>query len=140
MAKLRGKKRRGQTNAATAFHRKSEDSTHIVGIGNLRVVILQDGNVWFAQGLEIDYAAQAESLAKVKKAFEDGLSKTVHENLRAYGSIEHLLKPAPTEIWKEVLSAGTQFKRYSQITMHRNLQQNLPFKAIDYLQKLPKAA
>jgi hypothetical protein len=142
MAKLKRKKG-GQALSATAFHEKIKDGTNIVGIGNLRVVILQEGNVWFAQGLEIDYAVQAASLAKVKKAFEQGLCATVHENLRVYGNIEKLLKPAPPEVWTEMLFgatvAGKHFRRYSQISMHRTLQQALPFEKIDYLE-LPKAA
>jgi hypothetical protein len=142
MAKLTRKKG-GQAPKTTAFHEKTKDGTSIVGIGNLRVVILQEGNVWFAQGLEIDYAVQATSLAKVKKAFEQGLYTTVNENLRAHGSIEKLLKPAPPEVWTEMLFGltvkGKHFKRYSQISMHKTLQQTLPFAAIDYLE-LPKAA
>ncbi len=82
-----------------AFHGKAKDGTNIVGIGNLRVVIIEDEGTWFAQGLEIDYAVQAKSLATVKKAFEDGLAATIHENLRIHGTIEALLKPAPPEVW-----------------------------------------
>ncbi|PYT49515.1 MAG: hypothetical protein DMG44_10645 [Acidobacteria bacterium] len=126
-----------------AFHGKTDDGTNVVDIGNLRVVIIQEEKGWFARGLEIDYAAQASSLAGVKKAFEQGLYATVHENLRVYGSIRKLLKPAPPEVWTEMLFgatlAGKHFKRYSQISMHSRLQQALPFKAIDYLE-LPKAA
>jgi hypothetical protein len=137
------RKKRGHAPRATAFHGKTKDGTSIVGIGNLRVVILREGDVWFAQGLEIDYAAQATSLARVKRAFEQGLYATVHENLRLHNNIEKLLRPAPPEIWTEMLFgvtvAGKHFKRYSQISMHRTLQQALPFAAIDYLE-LPKAA
>jgi hypothetical protein len=34
----------------TAFHGMTEDA-HVVGVGNLRVVIIPDGDGWFAQGL-----------------------------------------------------------------------------------------
>jgi len=142
MAKLKRKKG-GQALKTTAFHGKPKDGTNIVGIGNLRVVILREGDVWFAQGLEIDYAVQATSLAKVKRAFEQGLYATVQENVRVYGNIENLLKPAPPEVWTEMLFgatvAGKHFKQYSQLSMHRTLQQTLPFNAIDYLE-LPNAA
>ena len=128
---------------ATAFHGKGNDGSAIVGIGNLRVVIVQEGKEWFAQSLEIDYAAQGSSLARVKKAFEKGLAATVHEHLRVYGTIEKLLKPAPPEVWKDMLFGvavtGKHFKRFSQISLHSKLQQALPFAAIDYLE-LPKAA
>jgi hypothetical protein len=136
------KKKRAPVST-TAFHGKGKDGSTIVGIGNLRVVIVQEGNEWFAQSLEIDYAAQGKSLAKVKQAFENGLAATVHEHIRVYGTIEKLLKPAPPEVWRDMLFgvavSGKHFKRFSQISLHRELQQSLPFKAIDYLE-LPKAA
>lgn len=142
MAKLK-KNKPGHGASAMAFHGKAKDGTNIVGIGNLRVVIIEDEGTWFAQGLEIDYAVQAKSLATVKKAFEDGLAATIHENLRIHGTIEALLKPAPPEVWTEMLFgaavAGKHIKRYSQISLHQKLQQSLPFNAIDYLE-LPKAA
>jgi hypothetical protein len=142
MAKV--KRSRGRQRSSTmAFHGKVKGGTNIVGIGNLRVVIVENEGTWFAQGLEIDYAVQGRSLAAVKKAFEDGLAATIHENLRMHGNIEALLKPAPPEVWKEMLFgvavAGKHIKRYSQISLHHKLQQNLPFSAIDYLE-LPKAA
>jgi hypothetical protein len=143
MAKLK-KNKSGHGAPAMAFHGKAEDGTSIVGIGNLRVVIVEEEETWFAQGLEIDYAVQGKSLEAVKKAFEDGLAATIHENLRIHGSIEALLKPAPPEVWTKMLFgaavAGKHFKRYySQISLHQKLQQSLPFAAIDYLE-LPKAA
>jgi hypothetical protein len=137
------KHKRVRAAHTTAFHGKVQDGTNIVGIGNLRVVIVEDEGSWFAQGLEIDYAAQGKTLAQVKKAFENGLAATIHENLRVHGSIEALLKPAPPEVWTEMFFGaairGKQIKRYSQVSLHKQLQQALPFKAIDYLE-LPKAA
>jgi hypothetical protein len=135
-------KTKTQVNA-TAFHGKVKGGPTVVGIGNLRVVIVQEGKEWFAQALEIDYAAQGNSLARVKRAFEKGLAATVQEHLRVYGNIEKLLKPAPPEVWKAMLFGiavtGKHFKRFSQISLHSELQQSLPFAAIDYLE-LPKAA
>ncbi|MGH8247905.1 MAG: hypothetical protein ACREUU_15905, partial [Gammaproteobacteria bacterium] len=88
---------------ATAFHGKAEDGTHVVGIGNLRVILFQEGDLWFAQGLEIDYASQGDSLEDVKKQFEDGLGATIEEHLRVYGNIDKILNVAPSEVWKEML-------------------------------------
>jgi hypothetical protein len=119
----------------TAFQAVSKDgSHHIVGIGDLRVVIVPDGdNLWFAQGLEIDYAAQGTSEADVKKKFEYGLEATVNQHIRINGTIEGLLRVAPPEVWKEFLGdpAGKK-KIYSQITSHV-LQEQLPFEGIKYL-------
>ncbi len=118
----------------TAFHGVSSDgSHHIVGIGDLRVVIIPDGDFWFAQGLEIDYAVQGSSEEDVKKNFEYGLEATVEAHLRIHGTIEGLLKVAPPEVWKEFLGDPSGKKKvYSQITSHV-LQEKLPFDGINYL-------
>lgn len=126
---------------ASALHAHSKDgSTHVVLIGNLRVVLLQEHGSWFAQGLEIDYAAQGDSIESVKKNFEDGFAATVDQHIRIYGGIEKLLVSAPPEVWQDVLHAECVRKSYSQITLHRDVQQKvLPFEGIDYLE-LAKAA
>jgi hypothetical protein len=132
------KKRKTATKAnklpTTAFHGVSSDgSHHIVGIGDLRVVIVPDGDVWFAQGLEIDYAVQGSSENEVKRNFEYGLEATVEAHLRIHGTIEGLLKVAPPEVWKEFLGDPSGKKKvYSQITSHV-LQEKLPFDGINYL-------
>lgn len=133
MAKKKTKSSRAQ-ETTTAFHGVSSDgSHHIVGIGDLRVVIVPDGDFWFAQGLEIDYAVQGSSESEVKKNFENGLEATVEAHLRIHGTIEGLLQVAPPEVWKEFLGdpAGKR-KMYSQITSHV-LQEKLPFDGINYL-------
>ena len=59
MAKKKTKSSRAQ-ETTTAFHGVSSDgSHHIVGIGDLRVVIVPDGDFWLAQGLEIDLRSKA---------------------------------------------------------------------------------
>ncbi len=121
-----------------AFEAKTKNGTSFVGIGNLRVVIMQDDGSWFAQGLEIDYVAQGKTIKEVKKHFENGLEATVDEHLRIFGSIENLLKVAPQEIWDEMLLGGTANKRYhySQLSIHslgKSLKESLPFDGIQYL-------
>jgi len=127
--------------ATSALHAHTEDgSTHAVLIGNLRVVLLEEHGSWFAQGLEIDYAAQGNSIESVKKNFEDGFAATVDQHIRIYGTIEKLLVAAPPEVWQDVLHAQCIRKSYSQITFHRGVNQKvLPFEGIDYLE-LKKAA
>lgn len=135
-ARTRGKK----SSKATAFHAEMKDGTSLVGIGNLRVVITQDDGQWFAQGLEIDYAAQGSSIKDVKRQFEDGLCATIHEHLRKFQSISNLLQPAPAEVWKEMLYDNlATLKEYSQISSHcltENLpesEQSFPFEQIQFL-------
>jgi hypothetical protein len=133
------KKKHIESHSATAVHLQQKDG-HIVGIGNLRVIIVQDESCWFAQGLEIDYAAQGKSLDDVRTQFEEGLCRTIHEHLRVYGTIINFLKPAPREIWQELLYdklAG--INRHSQISWHEKFPSksvpNLPFEGINYIQQ-----
>lgn len=92
-------------NNALAIHTTS-GSTHVVHIGNLRVLIVNDDSSWFANGLEIDYAAQGSSLKDVKHRFERGLAATIDQHLKVYGSIDRILKPAPEDVWVELMHAA----------------------------------
>lgn len=105
-----------------------------VGIWNLHVIITSDDGSFFAQAAEIDYAAQGDSLEDVKGRFQQGLCATIHEHLTVYGNIEHLVHPAPPEVWKEIfgVAEGAQHE-YSQLSVHF-----VPFTQIEYI--LPKAA
>ena len=94
----------------TVVHAAYKDgSKHIVDIKNFRVLIVPDGGKWFAQGLEIDYAAQGESVAKTKQNFERGLKATISSHLKMYGGIQNLLKKASPDVCREILldSVGT---------------------------------
>ena len=114
---------------ATAIHGTMADgSTHVVGIGNLRVVLMNDDGSWFAQGLEIDYAAEGISLEDVKEKFAEGLCATIEEHLKLFGTIEKMLKPAPAEIWRNVLLSGKEFRKYSGVSVHKML----PFENVEY--------
>ncbi len=126
-----------------AIHVK-DGNYHVVGIGNLRVVLVQEGNAWFAQGLDIDYAAEGESLDTVKSAFEAGFCCTIHEHLRVYGKIDKFLNPAPAEVWKEMLYDGVaDLNRYLQLSVHEiaeSVVTYLPFKGIEYIHREKVAA
>jgi predicted RNase H-like HicB family nuclease len=125
-----------------AMHGQSPDGTqHIVGFGNLKVVLLEDEGQWFAQALEIDYLAQGKNLEEAKKNFESGLRATININLQNFGNIEKMLKSAPPEVWKEAAYVpGATFKRYSQVSIHEVLnsvadENVFPFDAIEYFAK-----
>ncbi|HEY5328832.1 MAG TPA: hypothetical protein VIJ79_03025 [Acidobacteriaceae bacterium] len=126
-------------SGAAAIH-GHDGSDHIVGIGNLRVIICQDGEQWFAQGLEIDYAADGASFEAVKENFESGLRGTIDLHLKAYGNLDNLLKIAPQSAWTELLKDGTGMK-YTQVSLHtvferENMPIQFPFATIDYLERL----
>lgn len=105
--------------SATAFHAASADaSSHVVAFGNLRVMISQETDgAWIAQGLEIDYFAQGESLEAAKESFADGLAATVKEHLQFYGTIKGLLVVAPPEAW-QAFYAAQKCLVHSQISFH----------------------
>lgn len=122
-----------------AVHAQTGDGGCIVGIGALRVLLIEEDSHWYAQGLEIDYVSQGKSIEESKKNFELGLTATIHENLRIHGTIEPVLAPAPVEIWKERLDPKAMAKRHSQISVHQIPTMQLaaamlPFQTIDYLQ------
>lgn len=128
------KKALGKSKKALAIHGKTTDGKHhLVGIGNLRVIIVPDADYWFAQGLEIDYAAQGTSLEDAKREFEKGLFATVAQHLRIHGGIEALLQVAPTPAWAPFLKDASAYKGWlSQVSLHEVVGEEFPFSTIDY--------
>lgn len=124
----------------------SDGEHHAVGIWNLDVVIVPDGRFWFAQGLQVDYAAQGNSVEDVKLQFQNGLRATIHHNLRMFGTIENILKVAPNEEWLKLWhTAKGQHKVYSQVSFHElvkdmGISEELPFKTINYTEVRSAAA
>lgn len=119
------------TQATTAVHYRKGD-VHAVGIGNLRVMLIHEDGAWYAQGLEIDYCAQGESIEDVKSRFEQGLSVTLSEHLRVHGTIEGILVPAPREIWREFWTSEATAESLSHFSFHRPLAEKLA--GIQYLE------
>ncbi len=107
-------------NAAQVSRRTKAGSVTAVSLGNLRVFITQEGDRdWYAQGIEIDYLAQGDSLEDVQRSFERGLELTITEHLKKLGDIKHLLRPAPPEVWAEFFARGPDGKfRFSGVTIH----------------------
>lgn len=131
-------KTRSHPSGAMAIH-DFQGTDHIVGIGNLRVIMCKDNGLWFAQGLEIDYAANGKSLAEVKRNFEHGLAATIRLHLQSFDSIDKLLVPAPADTWKELTEIKTSF-RFSQVSVHEFEDDaeellHLPYTGISYLER-----
>jgi len=116
---------------AVAVH-QTDGEQHFVGIGNLKVIICQDGESWFAQGLDIDYAASGESLEDVKNNFQLGLKGTIDLHIKAYGHIEKFLKMAPRVTWRTLHSQGTHYY-YTQVSLHEDLSKVLGYNGIDFI-------
>jgi hypothetical protein len=125
----------------TAVHvTRDGGESHLIGIGNLRVIIVPDSGAWFAQGLEIDYAVQGATVDDAKKKFEDGLSANIQEHLKVNGNIEAFLQVAPNEVWKMLFDKDAQAHSYSQISEHHVIKQATKFDGINYLVAMGSAA
>jgi hypothetical protein len=129
-------------HGATAVHLDGADGSHVVIYDSLRVLITKDDGVWFAQGLEIDYAIDGESLADVKKRFQDGLAMTIESNLRVHESIKPLLRIAPQDVWDQWNEAKNTLRRFkhSQLVFTEKQQQDLPFDGIQWMEPIEDEA
>lgn len=96
----------------------ADGSTHAVGFGDLRVMILEEDGIWYAQGMEVDYIAEGSSLEAAQKAFEEGLALTIAANLKHCGNIEDLLQPASAEVWAEFYQQDSGRYLYSTVSTH----------------------
>lgn len=137
---MSGKEKETEGNPVAVHLSDDQGTGHVVGIGNLRVFLVKEEGVWYAQGLEIDYLAQGNTIQEAKKSFEVGLTATIHENLELHGTIEPVLKVAPQEIWKEIMNPGVKKNKFTQVSIHqieslKPLLANLPFEGIDYLER-----
>lgn len=119
-----------------ADHIQTPDGeNHAVGVFNLHVILTPDCNSWFAQGLEIDYASQGETIEEAKKNFEIGFKSTIHAHIQMFGSIEKLLKLAPAEVWKEMSKVpASQWKGYSHTSFHNLMTMpiGMPYEGISF--------
>ena len=109
-------------------------NTTVVGV-KLQVLITDDGSGhWFAQALEVDYAAAATSLEDVQVSFERGLMATIDEHLKLYGSMERFLVSPSEGALKEMLSHDQTWFNFRQVSRHQ-LMPRFPFASIEYLQR-----
>ena len=118
-------------------------SKHAVVVNDLKVMLLKDGDNWFAQGLEIDYAAAGQTIEETKKNFEIGFANTIKEHLMMYGNIEKFLQIASQEAWQEFLNAPpeTQHMIVSTVQVHDLIEESdldvkLPFSNILFIQNI----
>ncbi len=114
------------------------DTGGVIGTGlwNLHVRITQEDDCWFAQGYEIDYAADGSSLEDVRLRFQCGLGATIHEHLKIFGTAEKVLAPAPAKVWQGLKEAPGSSHTYSHIGVYKfedpSIRASLPFSAIEY--------
>lgn len=124
------------TKTGAAVAHAGDANVQGVAVWNLSVLIVPDENFWFAQGLEINYGAQGDSVEDAQANFQAGLLATICQHLKVYGNIEKLLKFAPSEILVEAAKNKSQIQRLTQVSFLEiadpRVQQALPFDGIDY--------
>lgn len=110
------------------------NGSSVAVLDSLRVLITKEDGTWLAQGLEVDYAVDGDSLADVKKRFEDGLAKTIEANIRVHDNIKPLLRVAPQEVWDQWNDAKNTLRRFTHTTVivTPQRQSELPFDQIVY--------
>jgi hypothetical protein len=129
-------------SGATAVQVDAPDGSQVVVCENLRVLVTKQDGVWIAQGLEIDYAAEGDTIPQVKQRFEQGLAMTIESHLRVHNNIRKLLSAqAPPELWAEYFDKKNTLRRFvhSQAMMMQ-LQRHLPFDRIVWLEDKDSAA
>lgn len=129
-----------EEQGAQALH-MSDGNNHIVGLKSLKVMLCKDSGMWFAQGLEIDYAACGNTIEETQENFLQGLKLTIQKHLEMHGSIEKMLKVSPQEVWDEYFKSDvikqklTTFDFYeSQASEEQQIEKYVPFKDIAFLE------
>jgi len=145
MAKIKTKLQAKAGKTAAVHIQHETGAVEAVAIWNLSVLIVPDEQHWFAQGLEINYGAQGDTVEEAKENFQAGLLATIQQHLRMYGNIEKILTFAPSSILKEAAQNKNSIKRFATVSFHEVLhdhsaQQAIPFDGIDYRVLLAAAA
>lgn len=119
---------------ATALHARAEDQNrHWVQLNNLRVLVVEQDGQWFAQGIDLDYAASGRSFEEAQCHFEQGLAATIDQHIKRFQSIDRLLKMAPARALDEL--SPQQAYGLDLLTTHDLSEQltALPFGGITYV-------
>jgi hypothetical protein len=133
------------TGAVSAHLSDTESNIHGVGIWKLHVLIVPDGRFWFAQGFEIDYSVQGDTVEDAKDKFSKGLRASIHHHLEIFGRIDGLQRVVPNEIWSDLWKAKARAKlTYSCVSIHEIVPDDsvelLPFDGIEYAVESPELA
>jgi hypothetical protein len=87
-----------------------DDGSHMITVKSLRVIVLKHPDHWVAQAVDFDYVATGVSLDEVRHNFLEDLAATIVENIKEYGTVEHLFaRPPPAEI-KQMWFELTDYK------------------------------
>lgn len=124
------------SSKAQALH-TTNGNQHSVIFKSLRVIIVKDGETFFAQSIDISYAASGDSLKNVQDNFERGLSATLKAHLEAFGNIDQIMQTPPAEEWANLLKCDHGAYDLTTISQHtiQGCQsfESLPYTNIEYL-------
>lgn len=106
---------------AKYIHAKASDErvdTHFIAVWNLRVWVREEDGWFFAQGLEVDYAAQGSTRDEVMQLFKDGFAATIDDHLRVYGTIEEFLRPVSAQVMMDFNARMGDAKPLCSVSIH----------------------
>lgn len=82
----------------------------------IHTIIVKDGDThWFAQALNIDYAAGGMSLDEVQRNFEKGLRGTIDANLSRFKNISRVVNPNGADIEQVLSMTDSQQRRIEEL-------------------------
>ena len=103
---------------------------------DLRVLIVRDGQFWFAQGLELDYGAQGNTLEDAIEHFERGLAATVTLHVQRFGDIGRIGEISAETCSEIVRESCLHFVPYRHLAA-ASVHGSLPFTLIRYVVEHP---
>ena len=90
-----------------------------IEIDELNVLIVRVGPGYYAQGIEIDFAACGDSIEDAQRRFERGFFETVSANLARFRDLKRFIKPAPEDIRREFGERVEEDKyTFSSVSVH----------------------
>ena len=101
----------------TSIIHAQNSGRHAVAVDALRVLIVKDGDSYFARGIEIDYAATGCSIEDVQDRFGRGFCLTLAAHLKKFGAVDKLLKWAPRSVVQEYEDNKERYE-FAQISLH----------------------
>lgn len=110
-----------------------QQHNHAVCVAALRVIISEGDGGWYAEGVEIDYAAFGQTIEEVQLNFELGFIRTIHLHIAKFGNLNKFIKWAPQSVL-EKLPQSKPYKIDTFSTHNIEVESVLPISSINYLQ------
>lgn len=110
----------------------AKGNQHRVILNDVRVIIVPDGDRWFAQGIDINYATDGSSIHEVQQNFESGLSLTIKANLQRVGNIDRIMRSPDMSVWAPLLQKKGLHFDFSMSDVHEMDDAELPYRRIQY--------